>query len=374
MSNDTAREQRTGSARLPLALILLTIAGLAGVVLWLTLAPPPAAPRSAVQISIAPPAAKPPAPKPPAPVEPQPDAPVPDAPKPPPASAPPRPDPTPVAAKLPPIETVPALSVAPEPGLTEPSSHGPLPIVGRDGREAWKVYAGAVDTEDKKFRIAIVLHGLGMDATATRSAIQNLPGAITLAFTPYAGGLDGWVAQARAAGHEVLMMVPMEAVDFPISDPGPRALLTSLSAAENIDRLEWVLARATGYVGVTEYRGSRFVTSPRHMETLFQALRKRGLLFLAGNRRTAPLLAKIAKPQRLPFAASTLYIDNRATRGLIESQLAELERLARNSGRAIGMGFPYPLTIEYLANWAAKLKDRGFTLTPVSALTTRSGS
>lgn len=400
MSNGTARESQKWTARLPLVLILVIIVGLAGLVLWLTLAPPPAAPRSAVKISLARPAAEPSAPaesqpaeSQPAesqPAESQPDAPAADgaakpaagapaAPKPSPAPASrlaamqPRPDPVPAAPKLPPIETVPALSEVPESGLIERSRHGPLPIVGRDGREAWRVYAGAVDKTDKKSRISVVLHGLGMDATATRSAIRNLPGAITLAFTPYANGLDGWIAEARAAGHEVLMMVPMEVVNFPISDPGPRALMTKLTAAENIDRLEWVLARATGYVGVTEYLGSRFVASRPHMEALFQALRKRGLLFLAGDQRMARMLAEIAEPLSLPFAVSTLYIDNRAKRGLIVAQLAELERLAETSGQAIGMGFPYPITIEHLANWAVKLKDRGFTLTPVSALTTRSG-
>ncbi len=386
MSNGTARESRKWAARLPLVLIFLTIAGLAGLVLWLMFAPPPPAPRSALQISIALPPTGPATPAAPQTGAPAADAPsmpaagAPVAPKLSPAPAsplaamPPRPDPTPAAPKLPSIETAPALSVAPEPGLIERSRHGPLPIVGRDGREVWRVYAGAIDKADKKSRITVVLHGLGMNATATRSAIRNLPSAITLAFTPYADGLDGWIAEARAAGHEALMMVPMEVVNFPISDPGPRALLTSLSAAENIDRLEWVLARATGYVGVTEYLGSRFIASRQHMEALFQVLRKRGLLFLASDQRVARMLAEIAEPLRLPFAVSTLYIDNRATRGRIVAQLAELERLAGTSGQAIGMGFPYPITIKHLANWAVKLKDRGFTLTPLSALTTRSGS
>lgn len=404
MSNGLAHESRKWTARLPLVLILLTIAGLAGLVLWLSLAPPPPAPRSAVQISLVLPPAEPAAPVAPQATAPAADAPAlpaaagapalpaagapampvagaPVAPKLSPAldplllnSTPPSPDPLPAAPKLPPIETTPALSEAPEPGLIERSRHGPLPIVGRDGREAWRVYAGAIDKADKKSRITVVLHGLGMNAAATRSAIRNLPGAISLAFTPYADGLDGWIAEARAAGHEALMMVPMEVVNFPISDPGPRALLTSLSAAENIDRLEWVLARATGYVGVTEYLGSRFIASSLHMEVLFKALRERGLLFLAGDQRVARMLAEIAEPLRLPFAVSTLYIDNSATRGRIVAQLAELERLAGTSGQAIGMGFPYPITIKLLANWAVKLKERGFTLTPLSALTTRSGS
>jgi len=381
VSNGRARESRNGSARLPLALILLTVAGVAGLGLWLSFAPPPPArPAPSVRISLGAPEAEPqtqPTPRTQPETPPQPATPEAAPPhKAPPAPAmnavpPPGADSVPAAPKLARPEPGTGLARAPDPGLTEPSPHGPLPIVGRDGREAWRVYARPFDVADRRPRIALVLHGLGMDAATTRAAIGKLPGEISLAFAPYADGLDDWLAKARAAGHEALMMVPMESIDFPISDPGPRALLTSLSAEQNIDRLEWVLARATGYVGVTDYLGTRFTASSQHMHTLFAALRKRGLMFLAGRRETAELVKEIAGPMRLPYAVSTLHVDRRATRGLIDAQLLELERLARSAGRAVGMGFPYPITLERLIEWSGGLAARGFVLAPVSALATR---
>ena len=45
----------------------------------------------------------------------------------------------------------------------------------------------------------------------------------------------------------------MEPSDYPRSDPGPYTLLTSASLVENLDRLEWTLAQATGYVGCDQY-------------------------------------------------------------------------------------------------------------------------
>lgn len=370
MSNGKARESRKGSARLPLALILLTIAGLAGLLAWLTLTPPAPKPSPPVaKIAIGSPASEPPpAAMPAAPAAPEETAPPAPPPAPPMAGLPP------VASDLPPAATGPALSEAPDPGLIEPSPHGDLPIVGRDGREAWRVYARPFDESDRRPRIAVVLSGLGMDAATTQAAIRSLPGAVSLAFSPYAKGLDSSVPEARAAGHETLLMVPMETADFPISDPGPRALLTTLSDESNIDRLEWVLARATGYVGVTEWLGSRFTTSANHMQTLLRQLRKRGLLYLAGRREAAALVEELARPMRLPFAVGTIMIDKRATRSLIDAQLLELERLARRSGQSIGKGNPYPITIERLAHWTAELDSRGFALVPVSALAARGES
>ena len=79
------------------------------------------------------------------------------------------------------------LKPAPDPALTEPGRHGLLPRISPDGRLAWRVYARPFDTTDGRPRIAIVLGNLGISDAATETAIQQLPGGITLAFSPYAG-------------------------------------------------------------------------------------------------------------------------------------------------------------------------------------------
>ena len=79
-------------------------------------------------------------------------------------------------------------------------------------------------------RIAIIVGGLGISASATAEALAKLPRPVTLAFAPY--GADRRAARnARARrGHEVLLQVPMEPFDYPDNDPGPQTLLTSLAA------------------------------------------------------------------------------------------------------------------------------------------------
>jgi hypothetical protein len=179
------------------------------------------------------------------------------------------------------------------------------------------------------------------------------------------------MAAARAAGHESMLMVPMEPSNYPEFDPGPQALLTSLSDAENIDRLEWMLGRGVGYVGVTSFMGSRFTSSARHMRMFLESLKKRGLLFLESQTRANTMTAEMAASVNLPFAANLLYIDGKASRAAIDNQLREAESLARRLGAAVIMGFPYPVTLERVAEWAASVEKRGFALAPVSALAVR---
>ena len=277
----------------------------------------------------------------------------------------------PVIPKLPRPPPSAPLAHAPDPALIETTKLGPLPIVGRDGREPWRVYGRPFNRVDKRPKIAVVMYGLGSSAAATRTAIQGLPGAVTLAFSPYADGLGNWIADARGAGHEALLMVPMEPRNFPQNDPGPQALLTSLTGKQNTTRLEWILGRAVGYVGVTDFMGSRFTNSPPHMKSFFRSLKLRGLMYLESNAQSRLTSGEIASANRVPFVANALYIDNQASRPAIDAQLEEAERLAAKLGEVAIMGFLYPVTLERVARWAKTIEKRGIVLAPVSALAKR---
>ena len=140
------------------------------------------------------------------------------------------------------------------------SPDGLLPKICVDGRRPWQVYARPFNNSEPRPRVAIVLSGLGLSSAATESAIQGLPGGVTLAFHPYADNLQQWINLARAAGHEVLINLPLEPLDYPKDDPGPQALFTAFKPVENIERLNWALSRVTGYTGVSTHMGSRFTT------------------------------------------------------------------------------------------------------------------
>lgn len=271
-------------------------------------------------------------------------------------------------ARLPPVRSDPPLSPAPAPDLIQNSSLGPLPQTGANGRAPWNVYAKPFNADDPRPRVAIVVTGLGLSAAATESAIQGLPGSVTLAFAPYATGLDDWIRLARAAGHEVLLNVPMEPVNYPAYDPGPQTLLTSLNEQGNLDRLMWILSRGTGYVGIVDFMGSRFTASKPHLSPVLVALQQRGLLYLDSGGATRSAAGHAARDARIPWATSTLTLDERASRVEIDKKFALLEKTARSKKRAIGIASPYPVTLERIATWSRQLVARGIVVAPVSAM------
>jgi polysaccharide deacetylase 2 family uncharacterized protein YibQ len=265
-----------------------------------------------------------------------------------------------------------SLAVAePDPALTERLRDGSLPRIADDGRAAWHTYARPFDQADRRPRIGILVAGLGISESATEQVIQRLPGAVTLAFSPYGLRLAEFAAQARADGHEVLVGIPMEPVGFPLNDPGPYALLTSLPWGDNNTRLIWVLSRFPGYVGATNVlgptlRGERFSASPESMRPFLEVLRSRGLMFIEAR------LGEAA-PQGLPARGVDVLIDERPMRAEIDQRLADLERIARERGAALGLSGASPLAIDRLAAWTAGVEARGFVLAPASALASPQG-
>jgi uncharacterized protein len=253
------------------------------------------------------------------------------------------------------------LPQAPLAGFFMDSAGGPLPIIAEDGRTPAEVYARPF-VGDGRPRIALVIGGLGLNAHLTRTAIETLPPEVTLAFSPYAPGLQGWIDMARAHGHEVLLEAPLEPLDYPDNDPGPYTLMTLDKPAETARKLEWVMSRASGYFGLTNELGSRFLRDDAAYQGFAEAVRARGLAFVddgAGARRGGGLMR----------ASAERTLDNPPSPLTLDQQFAALEAGAQQRGQALGSGAAYPVTLEKARVWAQSVGERGFQLAPASALT-----
>jgi polysaccharide deacetylase 2 family uncharacterized protein YibQ len=254
-----------------------------------------------------------------------------------------------------------------DPALIENTPQGPLPRIADDGRKPMTAYAAPAPA-NAKFKIAIVVSGLGLSASATKAAIDALPPAVTLGFAPYAQDVSGWVAEARAKGHELLLEIPMEPFDFPDSDPGPHTLRAGQNEDANIQRLTWALTRFTGYAGVTNLLGQRFLSDSDALAPTMTYLNRRGLYFFDNGSAAQSVTPIVAGQVGMPLAQSGPAIDSIQTALEIDHRLSDLETQARANGSAVGSAFLYPVTIARLAEWAKGLQARGFVLVPVSAI------
>lgn len=263
----------------------------------------------------------------------------------------------------------PAMIAGANPKLLETSRYGMIPVAA-DGLKSFRAYAAGSDAERamiaKKPVIAIIISGLGVGAAKTADAITKLPGAVTLAFTPYGSDPGKLVERARAQKHEVLLQVPMEPFDYPDNDPGPQTLLTTLSAEQNADRLAWHMSRFQGYVGIANFMGSRFVATDAAMQPIVKEAARRGLAWLDDGSAPRSVASVIAEGQSMPFAKADVSIDTVPTPAEIDRALARLETLAKERGTAVGVASALPISIDRIGTWARQLDGRGIALVPLT--------
>lgn len=264
-----------------------------------------------------------------------------------------------------------ALAPAPIAAVSEEGPYGPLPRIGSGNKKPSDVYArrvpaGIAGSETPK--IAIVLGGMGLNEELTRKAIKALPGDITFAFAPYGENLQPLVNKARAAGHEIMLQLPMEPVGYPGSNPGPKTLLTGVDKNANLDALSWHMGRFSGYTGIMNYMGGRFLSEPAAARPVLAEMKQRGLIYLDDNPSGRSKAAEIGREVGLKVRETTVTIDADANAAAIAGALDRLEEQARRNGYAVGSGAGLGVTIDTVESWAKELDERGIVLVPVSAI------
>jgi uncharacterized protein len=261
-----------------------------------------------------------------------------------------------------------SLPLAPVADLVEESQYGPLPKVAADGRRAVEVYArpsryASAAESGTPPRIAVLVTGLGLPNSPSGDVLKGLPASISVAYGAYGRGLQDSVTKARADGHEVLLQIPLEPNNYPTEDPGPHTLLTTLPPAENMKRLQWLMSRYTGYVGITNHMGAKFEATQDSFQPVMEELKRRGLLYVDDGSVQNSTAGQIATTIGLDYSVVSVQIDA----GNVAKQLAQLETAAKERGAAIGVAKATPATIKQLADWASKLEGKGIVLVPVSA-------
>lgn len=214
-------------------------------------------------------------------------------------------------------------------------------------------------------KIIVIFDDMGLDPAAFER-VMALPGPLTLSFLPYAQDAQRMIDRARAAGHEILLHLPMEP-DGP-QDPGPNALRTNMTGTELLSALAWSLSRIEGYSGVNNHMGSRMTRHEAAMKTVLSVLDSRGLYFIDSVTTSGSVAAEAGRAVGARVFARDVFLDPEAGSETVMRQLALVERIARQTGYAVAICHPRPDTLVALGPWLTSAPARGFELATTAAL------
>jgi polysaccharide deacetylase 2 family uncharacterized protein YibQ len=226
--------------------------------------------------------------------------------------------------------------------------------------------AGAGESPQRP-RLAVIIDDLGYDLHAGERALR-LPGPVACAILPLTPRGEQLAREAHANGKDVLLHLPLQAEQSEGAvEPG--GLLLDMSRSQFAEAFASNFAAVPHASGVNSHRGSMLTRHPGHMSWLMEELSTRGDLFFVDSYTTPDSIAlKLAIEAGVPATRRDVFLDPDRSPETLVREFARLKKLARENGFAVGIGHPYPATLEFLENALPGLDMDGYELVSISEL------
>ena len=216
-------------------------------------------------------------------------------------------------------------------------------------------------------RIAIIIDDLGYARDAGERAI-GLPGPVAYAVLPGTPIAKQLAEKAHADGKEVLLHLPLQAEQH--KEPAePGSLLLDMSRARFASVFAASVDAVPHIVGINSHRGSLLTRHPGHMGWLMDEIRRRDDLFFVDSYTTARSVAlRIAHENGVPAVRRDVFLDPDQSPETVQREFSRLKKIASRQGFAVGIGHPYPATLEYLEKAIPTLRQDGYELISISRI------
>jgi polysaccharide deacetylase 2 family uncharacterized protein YibQ len=215
--------------------------------------------------------------------------------------------------------------------------------------------------------VAIIIDDIGYNRRHTR-VLASLDKNITFSVLPFSPHGVELAKELHNNGHQIMLHLPMEPVEYPSVDSGPGSLLADMTPDELISQLRKNLDAIPYIVGVNNHMGSRLTPISSKMNQIFTILKQRDLFFIDSITTGRTKCASSAALLKVSFGQRDIFIDNIQESEYIMGQIRQLINKAKKNGTAIGIAHPYGATAETLKNNLSWIKKQ-VQLVPVSELT-----
>ncbi len=215
--------------------------------------------------------------------------------------------------------------------------------------------------------LAIVIDDFGWGVPGTEDAM-SLPPEVTVAVIPGGPRSVDEGRRARAAGHEVLLHLPMEPLD-----PGGRGLTvvpgtitTAMETGEIEGLVEKYLDELGPVPGLNNHTGSRATADLRVVEAVTEVARERGVFVIDSRTAGDSILEAVARRRGVPAASNAMFLDNNREESYVRSRILAAASLARRKGAAIAIGHVNPVTVKAVREALPDVERMGVSLVAAS--------
>jgi len=193
----------------------------------------------------------------------------------------------------------------------------------------------------------------------------NISSPLTIAVLPGLPNSAEAARRIRAAGKEVILHQPMEAVGG--QNPGPGAIYSEMSAGEIRAVLSRNIAEIGPIAGINNHQGSKITMDREMMETILAFCAEHNLFFLDSRTTADTAVPAAARRLGIKIAERDIFIDNEQNKDAMLHYITGGLTRAQKNGSAVMIGHTWsPDLAPLLAEQFPFLIKQGYTIKTAS--------
>ncbi|WP_133408247.1 divergent polysaccharide deacetylase family protein [Parashewanella tropica] len=213
-------------------------------------------------------------------------------------------------------------------------------------------------------QVAIIIDDVGYRQSDKQ--VLQLPPQITLSFLPFTPLSHELSKQAYQQGHEIMLHLPMQALN------GKAMGIGGINSDMNQRAINNILDKAIKDIpyakGVNNHMGSFVTQLEQPMKWLMAELKQRNMFFVDSITTRYTKARSEADKAHVPNLRRTVFLDNDTSPQGLEHQFQHIIKLSKTHDHFIVIAHPHLETIEYLKENLGRLKHYNVQVIPVTQL------
>ena len=194
----------------------------------------------------------------------------------------------------------------------------------------------------------------------------DLPFPCTIAVLPKLSNSIETAKRIRAAGKELILHQPMQAVN-PNIDPGKGAVKPGMNR-EEIKKIVASNVEEIGPIaGMNNHEGSLITSDEEAMEAVLELCREKNIYFLDSRTSSKSVVPQVAKKLNMSIWERAVFLDNKRDKAYMKKQIIEGLEIASQRGEAIMIGHVFTVDLAILLKeMYSDLTQEGYTFSTIS--------
>ena len=194
----------------------------------------------------------------------------------------------------------------------------------------------------------------------------DLPFPCTIAVLPKLPNSRETAKRIRAAGKELILHQPMQAVN-PNIDPGKGAVKPGMNR-EEIKKIVASNVEEIGPIaGMNNHEGSLITSDEEAMEAVLELCKEKNIYFLDSRTSSKSVVPQVAKKLNMSIWERAVFLDNKRDKAYMKKQIIDGLEIASQRGEAIMIGHVFTVDLAILLKeMYSDLTQEGYTFSTIS--------